>query len=217
MKETHGMIVTATLLASGPLAGNVLIAGGISDESAGDAASAELYDPTTGQFTSTGAMSMPRQGHSATWLDPSVVTGALAGKVLIAGGGDIRSPSNTAEVYNPQNGTFTPAGAMSTPRILHAAILLSNGQVLVAGGQSSETEFLSSAELFNPATVSFSPTGKMINLQIGASATTLESGLVLIAGGRSNPADLYDPAAGTFSPTGKMVTEVAESSAALIR
>ena len=106
---------------------------------------------------------------------------------------------------------------MSTPRILHAAILLSNGQVLVAGGQSSETEFLSSAELFNPATVSFSPTGKMINLQIGASATTLESGLVLIAGGRSNPADLYDPAAGTFSPTGKMVTEVAESSAALIR
>ena len=216
MKATRAMH-TATLLASGPLAGNVLIAGGISDESAGDAASAELYDPTTGQFTSTGAMSMPRQGHSATWLDPSVVTGALAGKVLIAGGGDIRSPSNTAEVYNPQNGTFTPAGAMSTPRILHAAILLSNGQVLVAGGQSSETEFLSSAELFNPATVSFSPTGKMINLQIGASATTLESGLVLIAGGRSNPADLYDPAAGTFSPTGKMVTEVAESSAALIR
>jgi hypothetical protein len=162
-------------------------------------------------------MSMPREGHSATWLDPSVVTGALGGKVLIAGGGEPRAPSNTAEVYNPQTGTFTPAGTMSTPRMLQAAMLLSNGQVLVAGGQSSETEFLTSAELFNPATASLSPTGKMINVQTAASATTLDNGLVLIAGGRSNPADLYDPAAGTFSATGKMVTEVAEASAALIR
>ena len=153
-------------------------------------------------------MSMPREGHSATWLDPSVVTGALGGKVLIAGGGEPRAPSNTAEVYNPQTGTFTPAGTMSTPRMLQAAMLLS---------KSSETEFLTSAELFNPATASFSPTGKMINVQTAASATTLDNGLVLIAGGRSNPADLYDPAAGTFSATGKMVTEVAESSAALIR
>ncbi|HSU90191.1 MAG TPA: kelch repeat-containing protein [Sporolactobacillaceae bacterium] len=216
MKATRAMH-TATLLTSGPLAGNVLIVGGISDESAGNTASAELYDPATGQFTSTGTMSMPREGHSATWLDPGVVTGALGGKVLIAGGGETRAPSNTAEVYNPQTGTFTPAGTMSTPRMLQAAMLLSNGQVLVAGGQSGETEFLTSAELFNPATASFSPTGKMINLQIGASATTLDNGLVLIAGGRSNPADLYDPAAGTFSATGNMVTEVADSSAALIR
>lgn len=216
MKATRAMH-TATLLTSGPLAGNVLIAGGISDESLGDTTSAELYDPTTGQFTSTGTMSIPREGHSATWLDPSIVTGALAGKVLIAGGGDIHAPTNTAEVYNPQTGTFTPAGPMSTPRILQAAVLLSSGRVLVAGGQSSETEFLTSAELFNPANASFSPTGKMINVQTAASATNLDNGIVLIAGGRSNPADLYDPASGTFSATGKMVTEVAESSAALIR
>ena len=216
MKATRAMH-TATLLASGPLAGNVLIVGGISDESNGDVASAELYDPTTGQFTSTGTMSIPREGHTATWLDPGVVTGALGGKVLIAGGGDSHAPSNTAEVYNPQTGTFTPAGSMSTPRMLQAAVLLPNGQVLVAGGQSSETDFLISAELFNPATSSFSPTGKMINLQIGASATTLDNGIVLIAGGRSNPGDLYDPASRTFSATGKMVTDVAESSAALIR
>jgi hypothetical protein len=216
MKATRAMH-TATLIASGPLAGNVLIAGGISDESGGDVASAELYDPATGQFTSTGAMGIPREGHSATWLDPSIVTRALAGKVLIAGGGDIGAPSDTAELFNPQNGTFTPVGPMSTPRMLQAAVLLGNGRVLIAGGQSSETEFLTTAELFNPATGAFSPTGKMINLHIGASATMLENGGVLIAGGRSNLADLYDPAAGTFSPTGKMVTDVAESTATLIR
>ena len=45
---------SATLIESGPLSGNVLIAGGTSDEGGGDVATAELYDPTTGQFTSTG-------------------------------------------------------------------------------------------------------------------------------------------------------------------
>lgn len=207
---------TATLLASGPLAGNVLIAGGI-DASRGELASAELYDPVNGQFTSTGTMSVPRQGHSATWLAPGIISGALAGKVLIAGGGDIHAPSNSAEVFSPQTGSFAPVGSMSTPRILQAAVLLGNGEVLVAGGQNSETEFLITAELFNPATASFSPTAKMINLHVGASATMLENGSVLVAGGRSSLADLYDPAAGTFSATGKMVTDLAESTATLIR
>jgi Kelch motif len=216
MKATRAMH-TATLIANGPLAGNVLIAGGTSDENGGDVASAELYDPSTGQFTLTGAMSMPREGHSATWLDPGVVQAALAGKVLIAGGADGHAPSNTAEVFNPQNGTFAPVGQMSTPRTLQASILLGNGEVLIAGGQSSDTDFLITAELFNPATAMFSATGRMINLHTGANATILENGGVLIAGGRSNQADLYNPSAGTFSATGKMVTDVAESIAALIR
>ncbi len=215
MKAARAMH-TATLISSGPLAGEILIAGGI-DQSGGNLSSAELYDPASGQFTSTGAMSIPRQGHSATWLDPGNVTGALAGQVLIAGGGDIHAPSNGAEVFNPQNGTFARVGAMSDARIFQAAVLLCNGQVLVAGGQSSETKFLTSAELFNPATASFSPTGSMTNVHVGASATLLESGSVLVAGGKSQLADLYDPAVGTFSATGKMVTDLAESTATLIR
>ena len=47
---------SATLIGSGPLSGNVLIAGGTSDEGGGDVATAELYDPTTGQFALTGRM-----------------------------------------------------------------------------------------------------------------------------------------------------------------
>ena len=208
---------SATLLASGPLAGNVLIAGGTSDESGGDVATAELYDPTTGQFTSTGRMSTPRENHSATFLSPSVVSGALAGNVLVAGGGDVSAPSDTAEVFNPQTAAFSPVGTMSAARTLQAAVLLSNGKVLIAGGQSSDTDFLQSAELFDPAHATFAATGSMHNLHAGATATVLENGSALIAGGRSNFADLYDPTAGTFSATGKMVTDVAESTSTLIR
>jgi Galactose oxidase, central domain len=208
---------SATLIASGPLAGNVLIAGGTSDESGGDVATAELYDPVSGQFALTGRMSTPRESHSATWLSPSVVSGALAGSVLVAGGGAVNAASDSAEIFNPQTATFSPVGAMTTARTMQTAVLLANGKVLIAGGQSSDTEFLQSAELFDPAHATFAATGSMHNLHIGATATLLETGSALIAGGRSNWADLYDPAAGTFSSTGRMVTDVAESTSTLIR
>lgn len=216
MKSTRARH-SATLIASGPLAGDVLIAGGTSDESGGDVDTAELYDPVAGQFTPTGRMSTPREGHSATWLSPSVVSGALAGRVLVAGGGALNAPSDSAEVFNPQTATFSPVGAMSTARTLQAAVLLSNGKVLIAGGQSSESDFLQSAELFDPAHATFAATGSMRNLHSGASATVLDSGRALIAGGRSNWADLYDPVSGTFSQTGRMVTDLAESTSTLIR
>jgi len=208
---------SATLIASGPLAGNVLIAGGTSDESGGDVASAELYDPTTGQFTLTGRMSTPRENHSATWLSPSVVSGSLAGSVLIAGGGDVSAPTDSAEVFNPQTATFSPVGAMTAARTMQAAVLLASGKVLIAGGQSSDTEFLTSAELFDPARATFAATGSMRNLHAGATATVLENGDALIAGGRSSFADLYDPNAGTFSATGKLVSDLGESTSTLIR
>jgi len=208
---------SATLIASGPLAGNVLIAGGASDESGGDVATAELYDPTTGQFTSTGTMSTPREDHSATWLSPSVVTGSLAGSVLVAGGSDATASTDSAEVFNPQTATFSPVGAMTTPRTFQSAVLLDNGKVLIAGGQSSDTDFLLSAELFDPTHATFAATASMHNFHAGATATVLESGSALIAGGRSSFADLYDPTAATFSATGKMVTDVAESTSTLIR
>jgi len=208
---------SATLIGSGPLAGNVLIAGGTSDESGGDVATAELYDPAAGQFTLTGRMSTPRENHSATWLSPSVVSGALAGNVLIAGGGVVSAANDSAEVFNPQTATFSPVGSMTTARTMQAAVLLGSGKVLIAGGQSSDTQFLQSAELFDPAHATFAATGAMQNLHVGAIATVLENGNALIAGGRSSFADLYDPMAGTFSATGKLVTDVSESTSTLIR
>src|ERR1700732_4375375 len=47
--------------------------------------------------------------------------------------------------------TWTPTGSMTTARTGHTATLLTNGEVLVAGGGNA-TGSLTSTELYNPAT-----------------------------------------------------------------
>ena len=70
---------TATLLANG----EVLVAGGLSNGGSQIGTSftrtAELYNPSTGQWTTTGGMTKPRATHTATLLDDGsvLVTGAF--------------------------------------------------------------------------------------------------------------------------------------------
>ena len=67
---------TATLLPNG----KVLVAAGADDSGAVVLSSAELYDPATGSWSSTGSLGTARFRHTATLL-PS-------GKVLVAGGSE---------------------------------------------------------------------------------------------------------------------------------
>jgi hypothetical protein len=71
---------------------------------------------------------------------------------------------------------------MSTARDYHTAILLPNGKVLVAGG-NSVGGYLASAELYNPKTGSWSLTGSMSTPRYLHTFTLLSNGKVLAAGG----------------------------------
>jgi N-acetylneuraminic acid mutarotase len=79
-------------------------------------------------------------------------------------------------------------------------VLLSNGQVLVSGGQNtSQFSALASAELYNPATGKWKTTDNMYSTRVYHTATLLNNGQVLVAGGRDtnfstlSSAELYTP------------------------
>jgi WD40 repeat protein len=188
---------TATLLGNG----KVLITGGHD-------ASAELYDPTPGTFAATtGSMSVGRSSHTATLL--------ASGKVLIAGGSNSTGALATAELYDPNAGTFTATGSMAAGRTSHTATLLANGKVLIAGGSNSTGAPLATTELYDPAKGNFTAANSMLSPRIFHTATQLSNGNVLVTGGIANlatgaslpSAEVYDVVAGTFTATtGPMVT-----------
>ena len=204
---------TATLLPSG----KVLIAGGGSEGGydvsfAGAAtASAEIYDPGTGTFTSTANMYFSRMGQTATLLSN--------GMVLIAGGvtADNTTPLATAELYDPVSGIFTGTGNMTVGRAAHTATLLPNGKVLITGGFINASETVSNtAEIYDPATGSFSATASMVSARSTHTATLLPGGTVLVVGGGTLIAEIYDPSAASFSLSAVTGTDRSGHSATLL-
>jgi hypothetical protein len=204
---------SATLLKNG----DVLVVGGFGNTSDCQGAvvqaqnTAELYDPVKKSFSTTGNLSFPRGGHTAT---------ALAdGTVLVAGGGNQGvggTGSATAELYDPDTGAFTQTGSMTVARFRHTATLLPDGKVLIAGGVPADSSVPTpTAELFDPTTGAFTATGTMTTAREQHTATLLDNGKVLITGGQSPvtgssnlqltaTAEIYDPSSATFSPTGPM-------------
>lgn len=129
--------------------GKVLVTGGFGGTSVSAIyhASAELYDPTTNDFTPT-ANNMS----AVRWLHANSTLNLINGKILITGGrnGGIGSTILTnADVYNPATGLFSATGNLLVPRQYHSATILLNGKVLVAGGMDiTGTAAISSAELY---------------------------------------------------------------------
>jgi Kelch motif len=221
--STADMSVGRAYFSAVPLAdGTVLLAGGqIFYSTAGAAqtlladtsASAQLYHPATGSWMSAGNMTTARQQYSATLL-PN-------GSVLIAGGYSYVSPTPamapmslaTAEIFDPVGGTWTATRSMTVGRYGHTATLLSNGTVLVVGGDVSIVggePVGYSAEIYDPATATWTHTGSTSVGFYPTASALLPNGKVLVTGFLTNAigemavawSEIFDPSNGTWATTG---------------
>ncbi len=145
---------TSTLLSDG----RVLVVGGLeTDEVYAARASAEVYDPATGQFDAVGSLATPRYGHAAVRL--------LDGRVAIIGGSD-SSPGAipSIELYDPATGTFAPGP--TDPRLARhgaSAVVLDDGRVLIVGGYdpatgSGDSDIYAAGVLYDPVSGSVTST-----------------------------------------------------------
>ncbi|HEV2325545.1 MAG TPA: Ig-like domain repeat protein [Terracidiphilus sp.] len=156
--------------------GQILITGG-TDANGVPMSSAEFFNPATGAFSTAPAMNVPRANHAAIVL--------ASGDVLVTGGvtdagGDY---SSTAEIFSASAQQWTQLQAtLGTGLAGHAMALLSDGNVLIAGGTGTAGP-VSSLLLFNTADNSITSIGSLQTARTNAAAAATPDGRVLIAGG----------------------------------
>jgi hypothetical protein len=195
-------------------------------------------------------MAVARGLHTATVLQD--------GRVLVVGGVTAQAGNPTyvveSEIYDPTAGTFTlvsspglggsaggymtvTSGSTSivTARFGHAACLLADGRVLVAGGYGEETldasgnpvqADMATAFTFDPATNSFTQVGSLGTarrslrllasgngaLAVGGFNATLDNG----QGGTTATTELFDPVTNAFTPAGDLNTPRQNMGASLV-
>ena len=212
--------------------GRVLVSGGNIDRTpcadicVNTIAESELYDPTTGQWKTVSEMTIPRSFFTTTLMP--------TGKVVAVGGRIHTGPDYFdyhaiawADLYDPVTKKWSATGTMSISREDHSTSLLSNGQVLVAGGTTVDFNGITvaSAELYDSTIGVWTTTGSMLQGRERFTATLLQNGQVLVAGGDYydginggflTECELYDPALGTWSATDSMATPRSGARAVLL-
>ena len=187
---------TATLIRSGTNIGKVLLAGGCAPCTN---MTAEIFDPAGPSFTATGAgrdLVQVRFGHTATLLDDGATVFIMGGSATApAPPANPTSGTQTAEIFSA--GSFTATNpAPNQARVLHTATLLSNGNVLLAGGTGATS---GSAEVFSNTGPTYTTVGDMKAVRSLHTATFLFGGNLLVVGGQNaagnavNTTEVFSP------------------------
>ena len=168
----------------------------------------DVFDPSLNSWTPLPKPPTQRIGPDMVLLDD--------GRVLVVGGQDIVPSSlqdvilpfvGTTEIFNPETSEWQQAATMEQPLFRQAAVLLSDGRVLVVGGVllSDGTES-ARAEIYDPATDTWT-TAEDMSIERGRpNAILLADGRVLVTGHQrsdfratTGKVDIYDPDTGTWT------------------
>ncbi|MFH0733385.1 MAG: T9SS type A sorting domain-containing protein [bacterium] len=161
---------------------------------------AEVYDPDVNNSTLL-TMNSPHDNASFVKLND--------GKILILGGsGDlgIAPGYNVTEIFDESTMTFSLVPAsMNYGRMIFGSTVLTNGNVLIAGGWYDEPS-ATYGELYNPITQTFIVTGALNTPRAGLTMVSTPDGKATVFGGTGiygSPAfqkiEEYDPVTNQFT------------------
>lgn len=163
------------------------------------------HTPGPGAWETVPGNAPARVGHTLTVL--------ASGDVLLVGGealvraspGTQPRPVAQAEawIFRAAENRFEAAGSSGTARAWHTATLLDDGRVLIAGGDDSAGDELSTTEIYDPqksGSAAFSAGPPLPATRAHHAAVRLADGKVLVTGGlgggSSDNVYIYEPAAG---------------------
>lgn len=196
---------TVTTLRNGDV---LVVGGGACDDCAGSAATAVLYHPAHDTWDKSMRLHWPRKRHTATLLGDGTVL--VVGSQVYPGSQALARASRSAEIYDPRTSSWSPTRMLSVARYDHAAALLPDGRVLVAGGSNFEfqmQQFLDTTDVYDPTTGQWTPGPKLHLPRFTPLSATLADGRIVITGGSKTLVEVFDPATSTWSPAGHSTVE----------
>jgi ligand-binding sensor domain-containing protein len=159
-----------------------------------------IYDPTTKAFSNTGSMNVTRVSHAAIRLpNGNVMVSGGAHSIDLAFGETFEVVAATfaklssCEIFDIASQTWEQVSDMGTTRSGHGFTVMSDAEILVTGGQTSDTSFDDRfSEVSDPAIVSntceiyaidsnsFAPTGSMERPRFNHTAKLVAAGSVVV-------------------------------------
>ena len=185
----------------------------------GSGTSAQIYNPSSGNFSLVGNTQCDRGASESTLL--------ADGRVLLTGGD---TDAKCVEIFDPSDGRFSRLPDTIAPHNGHTATLLNDGRVLIAGGWESNDKLLTSnrMEIFDPQSNTFDEIANLAFDRGNHAAVLLESGEVLIAGGLKQispdqadsiclaTAEIVDPLTGNSRVIDALTTEACDPEAVIL-
>ncbi|HEC19084.1 MAG TPA: hypothetical protein ENI97_07035 [Gammaproteobacteria bacterium] len=156
---------------------------------------AELYDPASGQWSTT-------QGAISSYLGTATLL--KDGRVLVAGHYDafFSGALPYAQLFDPASNTWARTSNSIYGHGGHLAVRLEDGRVLVAGNRDGGT----AAEIFDPVKQTWSKAGNMKTGHVDGFMVLLPNGRVMVGGGAASPffnndvagIEIFDPKRGKW-------------------
>jgi choice-of-anchor A domain-containing protein len=165
------------LFTSGPLSGQVIVAGG---GVLSPTMTADLFNPATNMFSATGSLAFGRAKGVGAMLE--------TGEFLVAGGGVSDGDDGaSSELYDPTSHTFGPtatSSGLTSAHITGTAIVRPDGLVAMFGGANLPSGNLTNiTNIYDPSTGNYVGGPNMNQYREEAAASLLDDGQILVTGG----------------------------------